>query len=298
MAAINAAWEILRDPQTRARHDRARRWLPDAERPPPTLERASPARAPARDRGPADRAADRSRGGPSHRADVRPRPGCPPPRPPETGAVRLDSGRSNQGGGYDPAQMGAPDGLGAAGPPPGDPSGSVLNFGRYAGWSLGEIARRDLDYIEWLDRMPIGRPYREEIDGILRNGRRGARAPRREAQERRGLFRRADQARRAARRAAAHHSARVCRMLMLWTIPRPTARLISDAPPCETNGSGMPVIGMIPTTIPRLTIELEQDHRREAATRTSSRTGPSTASRRRAAARAAPRTGRAGPARR
>ncbi len=60
----------------------------------------------------------------------------------------------------------------AAGPPPGNPSGSVLNFGRYAGWSLGEIARRDLEYVEWLDRMPIGRPYRAEIDAILRAARR------------------------------------------------------------------------------------------------------------------------------
>jgi hypothetical protein len=85
--------------------------------------------------------------------------------------------------------MRAPDGLGAAGPPPGDPSGSVLNFGRFAGWSLGEIARRDLDYIEWLDRMPIGRPYREELDAILRRtGRR--RSPAEDSQVRRGLFRR------------------------------------------------------------------------------------------------------------
>jgi hypothetical protein len=85
--------------------------------------------------------------------------------------------------------MGAPDGLGAAGPPPGDPSGAVLNFGRYAGWSLGEIARRDLNYIEWLDRMPIGRTYRDELDAILRRtGRRKSASA--EAQERRGLFRR------------------------------------------------------------------------------------------------------------
>jgi hypothetical protein len=85
--------------------------------------------------------------------------------------------------------MRAPEGLGAAGPPPGDPSGSVLNFGRFAGWSLGEIARRDLEYIEWLDRMPIGRPYRDEIDAILRRtGRRKSAAA--DAQERHGLFRR------------------------------------------------------------------------------------------------------------
>ena len=85
--------------------------------------------------------------------------------------------------------MHEPDGLGAAGPPPGRPSGSVLNFGRYAGWSIGEIGRRDLEYLEWLDRAPIGRQYRDEIDGILRKtGRRRTAAA--EASDRRGLFRR------------------------------------------------------------------------------------------------------------
>jgi hypothetical protein len=85
--------------------------------------------------------------------------------------------------------MRAAEGLGAAGPPPGNPSGTVLKFGRYAGWSLGEIARQDLEYIEWLDRMPIGRPYRDEIDAILRRtGRRKSAAT--DAQERHGLFRR------------------------------------------------------------------------------------------------------------
>jgi hypothetical protein len=85
--------------------------------------------------------------------------------------------------------MRSPDGEGAAGPPPGNPSGAVLTFGRFAGWSLGEIARRDVDYLEWLDRMAIGRPYRDEIDVLLRSaGRR--RGPGDKDQERRGLFRR------------------------------------------------------------------------------------------------------------
>ena len=81
------------------------------------------------------------------------------------------------------------DGTGAAGPPPGNASGSVVTFGRYSGWSLGEIARADLEFLEWLDRMPIGRPYRDEIDTILRRtGRR--RSAQAESTERRGLFRR------------------------------------------------------------------------------------------------------------
>ena len=75
-----------------------------------------------------------------------------------------------------------------AGPRPGTPSGSVLAFGRYAGWSLGEVARQDIDYVEWLDRMPIGRPYRAEIDVLLRGARRrgGAASP----EEPHGLYRR------------------------------------------------------------------------------------------------------------
>jgi curved DNA-binding protein CbpA len=62
-----------------------------------------------------------------------------------------------------------------AGPPPGRPSGTVLDFGRYAGWSLGEIARYDLDYLEWLQRATFGRRLRAEID-LLLAGRRGSRA--------------------------------------------------------------------------------------------------------------------------
>ena len=60
------------------------------------------------------------------------------------------------------------DGTGGAGPPPGRPSGSVLSFGRHLGWSLGEIARIDPGYLDWLSDRPEGRPYADEIDAILR----------------------------------------------------------------------------------------------------------------------------------
>jgi curved DNA-binding protein CbpA len=65
-----------------------------------------------------------------------------------------------------------------AGPPPGRPSGTVLDFGRYAGWSLGEIARHDLDYLEWLQRSTLGRGLRSEIEALLapRRGSGAARA--------------------------------------------------------------------------------------------------------------------------
>jgi curved DNA-binding protein CbpA len=60
------------------------------------------------------------------------------------------------------------EGTGAAGPPPGRPSGSVLGFGRHAGWSIGEIARIDPGYLAWLEERREGRPYVEEIDRTLR----------------------------------------------------------------------------------------------------------------------------------
>lgn len=51
--------------------------------------------------------------------------------------------------------------------PPGPSSGTVLDFGRYAGWSFGQIARHDPDFLEWLARAPIGRSFRAEIEMIL-----------------------------------------------------------------------------------------------------------------------------------
>lgn len=154
MALVNRAWELVSDPVRRAAYDRER-----AAATAPT----SPAGAPW--------------------------PASDPPGQRATGtSPNWTSGRSDVGGGYDPASMRADDRLGSAGAPPGTASGPVLTFGRYAGWSLGQVARVDLEYIEWLDRMPIGRPYRSDIDAILRaKGRRGVDAP---GEQRRGLFRR------------------------------------------------------------------------------------------------------------
>jgi curved DNA-binding protein CbpA len=168
MAAINAAWERIGEPAKRRAYDRERQVEAAMAR-----ARTTTAPPPGGAQGPAPA-----------------RPHTPPttPRPPETVSPDWTSGRSSVGGGYDESMRHA-DGTGAAGPPPGNPSGSVLTFGRYAGWSLGEIARTDLEYVEWLDRMPIGRSYRDEIDAILRRtGRR--RSADVEATDRRGLFRR------------------------------------------------------------------------------------------------------------
>src|SRR5262245_61612101 len=174
MSAINAAWEMVGDPDARRAYDAQRAF--EVGRPPATDASASTASSTAR-RPPSPPTTGQAGSKPS-----------PASRPPDIVSPDWTSGRSSQGGGYDESMRQA-EGQGAAGPPPGRPSGTVLNFGRYAGWSLGEVARHDLEYIEWLDRAPIGRNYRQEIDDILRStGRR--RSATKEASDRHGLYRR------------------------------------------------------------------------------------------------------------
>jgi curved DNA-binding protein CbpA len=42
-----------------------------------------------------------------------------------------------------------------------------LDFGRYAGWTLGELARADPDYLRWLSRHSSGIRYRGAILRLL-----------------------------------------------------------------------------------------------------------------------------------
>lgn len=56
---------------------------------------------------------------------------------------------------------------GDAGVPVGPPIGSLIDFGRYSGWTLGQIRRRDPDFLEWLMKVPGGRRYRDEIRTLL-----------------------------------------------------------------------------------------------------------------------------------
>jgi hypothetical protein len=44
---------------------------------------------------------------------------------------------------------------------------TVLDFGRYEGWSLSEVAAEDDNYLEWLRRTPAGRVLNREISQIL-----------------------------------------------------------------------------------------------------------------------------------
>ena len=46
-------------------------------------------------------------------------------------------------------------------------SGSVIDFGRYAGWTVGSLLDHDPDYLEWLARTQFGRRLAVEIDEAL-----------------------------------------------------------------------------------------------------------------------------------
>ena len=47
-------------------------------------------------------------------------------------------------------------------------SGGTLDFGRYRGWSLADLANHDPDYLRWLSRHSSGLRYRGEIEALLR----------------------------------------------------------------------------------------------------------------------------------
>jgi len=101
MAALNRAYAVLKDPQTRAAFDRERL------RARAGFARTTPA------------------------AGARPSASAPPP-----------------------ARSGS--------------AGTRLEFGRYAGWTLRDLARHDTDYLRWLSRHASGMRYRTEIYQILR----------------------------------------------------------------------------------------------------------------------------------
>jgi curved DNA-binding protein CbpA len=197
MVQINQAWEALRDPVRRGAIDRARQRASGTSARVVAADGRNHAEARGHEQPPA--AAPRAAGAnprPEEGAEPRQAPNWPFPgmQDPTTGsfASRTDavspnwtSGRSTDGYRYDTRTMGA----GAAGPPPGNPSGSIVTFGRYQGWTLGEVARTDLEYLEWLDRTPIGRPYQAEIDALLRRHGRRVTATADDGRKR-GLFRR------------------------------------------------------------------------------------------------------------
>jgi len=46
-------------------------------------------------------------------------------------------------------------------------TGSVIDFGRYAGWTVDTLVNHDPEYLEWLARTPIGRRLAGEIEAAL-----------------------------------------------------------------------------------------------------------------------------------
>ncbi len=153
MSRINAAWDLLRDPAKREAYDRELDAADVAAGRPATRvtrQRARHARqAAARDaagRPGGDAGAGRA-GGTARR--------------PASGTGTTEPTGSPYG------RIPERDGTAGAGPPPGRPSGSVLGFGRHLGWSLGEIARVDPGYLEWLEGRREGAPYLDEIDDLL-----------------------------------------------------------------------------------------------------------------------------------
>lgn len=52
--------------------------------------------------------------------------------------------------------------------PKGDTAGAgVLDFGRYAGWTIRQLARQDPDYLRWLSRHSSGIRFRAQIAAVL-----------------------------------------------------------------------------------------------------------------------------------
>lgn len=50
-----------------------------------------------------------------------------------------------------------------------EPPWSILDFGRYFGWNLAQLARHDPDYLRWLSRHSAGLRFRDEIQRLLPN---------------------------------------------------------------------------------------------------------------------------------
>lgn len=64
--------------------------------------------------------------------------------------------------------------------PPVRAAAGDVDFGRYAGWSLEQLARHDPDYLRWLSRHSSGIRYRQRIEVLLADSSR-PRAPEQKA---------------------------------------------------------------------------------------------------------------------
>jgi len=151
MSQLNEAWAILGNPRRRSTFDIARRAAEAARATSPSANpSAAGSTASSRTRFDEPRFEERE---PRRRSEATPA-GRPEP-------ARPDANRSAE-----PRPV-----FDTSAPPPPVPpsnqSGTVLDFGRYAGWSVLELSRVDPDYLLWLERTPIGRRLRDEIQAVL-----------------------------------------------------------------------------------------------------------------------------------
>jgi curved DNA-binding protein CbpA len=155
MKRLNRAWEVLGDPSRRAAYDieRAGRHVgPDASAPgATTAARSTPTR---REPAPRSRTADAYAAFATNAAAHGGRP--TPTTPSATAAPAASPSIPRFGDDH-------------AGPPVGEPFGPALRFGRYEGWTLGQVSRVDKAFLEWLRSAPAGRGLRDEIDAVLRS---------------------------------------------------------------------------------------------------------------------------------
>jgi curved DNA-binding protein CbpA len=80
------------------------------------------------------------------------------------GSATVAGGTATRAGASDPN---APFWTGAMGTPPGRPLGPVVDYGIFAGWSIGEIARKDRGYLHWLRDRPEAKAIRPDIERLL-----------------------------------------------------------------------------------------------------------------------------------
>jgi curved DNA-binding protein CbpA len=143
MKRINAAWEVLGDSRRRKQYDIER-----AGRHPGTSGQSAPhaATQPRHAHAAPTRTSGAQPSGSGHAGTATDTAGYTPPA-----SVRQSEDH--------------------AGAPQGEPFGPLLRFGRYEGWTLGQVTRVDRPYLEWLKRVPAGRGLKEEIDAVLRTRR-------------------------------------------------------------------------------------------------------------------------------
>jgi DnaJ-class molecular chaperone len=78
--------------------------------------------------------------------------------------AQLDRARLRK---YDYEATPSGNGDGTPPPPRASSAGTQLDQGRYAGWTLRDVAAHDPDYLRWLSRHSSGLRYRTEIARLL-----------------------------------------------------------------------------------------------------------------------------------